>query len=107
MRATDRYEAQRAGLGVTFVTKTRGALGRIAAHLQPHAPAYLDIRKAVLPKVPYVILDREEPGEVIVVSVFHTSRGPLHLEVEGLTHRCSGPGPPPGGREFRRSPLTA
>ena len=54
--ATDRYEAQKDGLGVTFVTRIREALDRIAADPQLHAPVYLDLRKAVVPKSPYVIL---------------------------------------------------
>ncbi len=64
------------GSSSPFVTRIREALDRIAADPQLHAPVYLDIRKAVVPKFPYVILYREEPDEVVVVSVFHTSRDP-------------------------------
>jgi plasmid stabilization system protein ParE len=74
--ATDWYEAQRAGLGVTFVTRIRETLDRIAADPQRHAPVYLDIRKATVPKFPYVVLYREEPSKVVVISVFHTARDP-------------------------------
>ena len=74
--AIDWYEAQRAGLGTKFATRIREVLDRIAADPQRHAPVYLDVRKVLVPKFPYAILYREEPGEVIVVSVFHTSRDP-------------------------------
>lgn len=74
--AADWYEAQRAGLGVTFVARIREVLGKVSSDPQLHATIYLDIRKAVVPKFPYVVLYREEPGEVVVVSVFHTSRDP-------------------------------
>jgi toxin ParE1/3/4 len=73
--AADWYENQRAGLGVASVAKVRQVLDRIADDPRLHAPVYLDIRKAVVPKFPFVILYREEPDEV-VVSVFHTSRDP-------------------------------
>ena len=74
--ATDWYEARRAGLGVTFVTRVREVIDGVADDPQLHMSVYLDIRRAVVPKFPYVILYREEPGEVVVVSVFHTSRNP-------------------------------
>lgn len=74
--ATDWYERQQAGLGTTFVVRIRETLNRIAANPQLHAPVYQDIRRAVVPKFPYVILYREEQGEIIVISVFHTSRDP-------------------------------
>jgi toxin ParE1/3/4 len=74
--ATDWYEKQRAGLGTTFVTRTRAVLDRIADDPLRHAPVYLDVRKVLVAKFPYVVLYREELGEVIVVSVFHTSRDP-------------------------------
>ena len=33
-------------------------------------------RKAVVSRFPYVVLYREEAGEVVVISVFHTARDP-------------------------------
>jgi toxin ParE1/3/4 len=74
--AADWYEEQRAELSTKFVRRIREVLDRITADPQRHAPVYLDIRKVLVPHFPYVILYREEPGEVIVVSVFHTSRDP-------------------------------
>ena len=74
--ATDWYEQQWAGLGVTFVARVRDVLGRITTDPQRHATVYLDVRKVLVPKFPYVVLYREEPNEVLVISVFHTSRDP-------------------------------
>jgi plasmid stabilization system protein ParE len=74
--AADRYELQQAGLGVDFVARVREVLRRIAANPQLHAPICRDVRKAVVKRFPYIVLYREEAGEVIVVSVFHTSRDP-------------------------------
>jgi plasmid stabilization system protein ParE len=75
-QATNWYEEKRANLGRTFVAGIREVLNQIAAEPQRHAAVYLDIRKALVPKFPYVILYREEPNEIVVISVFHTSRDP-------------------------------
>jgi toxin ParE1/3/4 len=74
--ASDWYEQQRLGLGTTFVTRVHEVLNRIAANPQLHAPVYLDIRQAIVPRFPYVVLYREDSGEVVVIAVFHTSRDP-------------------------------
>jgi toxin ParE1/3/4 len=74
--AADWYEQQRAGLGVDFVKAVREVLNRIAANPRLHGVVYQDVRKAVVKRFPYVVLYREEPGEVIVISVFHSSRDP-------------------------------
>jgi plasmid stabilization system protein ParE len=74
--AADLYEQQRAGLGVDFVARVREVLQRISNNPQLHAAVYQDVRKAVVRKFPYVVLYREEPGEVVVISVFHTARDP-------------------------------
>lgn len=75
-QAADWYEDRRPGLGGTFVAGVRAALDRIAADPARHAVIYRDIRKSPVPKFPYIILYREEPGAILVVSVFHTSRNP-------------------------------
>ena len=74
--AADWYEQQKAGLGADFVARIREVLDRIAANPRMHAVVYQDVRKAVVRRFPYVVLYREEAGEVIVVSVFHTARDP-------------------------------
>ena len=74
--AADWYEQKQAGLGVDFVAKVREVFDRIAANPALHAKVYHDVRKAVVARFPYLVLYREEPGEVLVISVFHTSRDP-------------------------------
>jgi plasmid stabilization system protein ParE len=74
--ATDWYERQRVGLGTKFVDRVREALGLITGAPERHAMAYLDIRKVLVPKFPYVVLYRDDADEVLVISVFHTSRDP-------------------------------
>jgi plasmid stabilization system protein ParE len=74
--AADWYEQQRAGLGVDFVARVREVLDRIAANPQLHAAVYGDVRKGVVRRFPYVVLYKEEAGEVVVIAVFHTARDP-------------------------------
>ncbi len=81
--AVDWYELQRPGLGLDFLTKVRSVLTTIAANPALHAPVYADIRRARVPRYPYVVLYREEPDEVILISVFHTSRNPSIWQSRG------------------------
>lgn len=74
--AADWYEQQQAGLGIDFVDRVRTVLHRIASDPGLHRAVYGDVRKAAVTRFPYVVLYREEPGEVIVISVFHTARDP-------------------------------
>jgi plasmid stabilization system protein ParE len=74
--AVDWYEQQRPGLGPAFLDRVRDVLGRIAANPQLHATVYQDVRKAVVPTFPYVVLYKEDAGEVVVIAVFHTARDP-------------------------------
>lgn len=75
-QATDWYEQRRAGLGVDFVARVREVLDRVAANPRIHAAVYGDVRKAKVNRFPYVVIYREEPGEVVVIALFHTSRNP-------------------------------
>jgi plasmid stabilization system protein ParE len=74
--AADWYEQKQPGLGVDFVARVRDVINRIAALPQLHATVYQDVRRAVVPRFPYIVLYREEAGEVVVITVFHTSRDP-------------------------------
>jgi toxin ParE1/3/4 len=74
--AVDWYKQRRASLGSRFFAQVQAAFNRIAANPQLHAPVYGPVPKARVRQFPYIVLYREEPGEVIVISVFHTSRDP-------------------------------
>jgi plasmid stabilization system protein ParE len=75
-QAADWYEQKQAGLGIDFIAKVREVLKRIAANPRLHGVVYQDVRKAFVPRFPYVVLYQEEAGEVVVVAVHHTSRDP-------------------------------
>jgi toxin ParE1/3/4 len=74
--ATDWYERQRTGLEVDFVAEVRAVRNRIAVNPRIHGTIHGDVRKAVVRRFPYLILDREGVGEVVVIAVFPTSRDP-------------------------------
>jgi toxin ParE1/3/4 len=74
--AADWYEQRQAGLGVAFVARVREVLQRLSANPQLHAVSYQDVQKAIVRQFPYVVLYREEAGEVLVISIFHTARDP-------------------------------
>ena len=74
--AADWYEGKWRGLGLDFVRRVREVLIRIAANPRLHAKVYREVRKAIVTRFPYIILYQEEPDEVLVISIFHTSRDP-------------------------------
>lgn len=70
------YEKARRGLGRDFLTRVREVLRRISLNPRLHAVVYQDVRKALVARFRYVVLYREDPSGVIVISIFHTSRDP-------------------------------
>ncbi|MBL8867531.1 MAG: type II toxin-antitoxin system RelE/ParE family toxin [Gemmataceae bacterium] len=74
--AADWYEQQRTGLGDDFVAEVESVIARISANPLLHAKVYGDVRKAVVKRFPYIVLYLVEPTEIVIVSVFHTSRNP-------------------------------
>lgn len=74
--AANWYEQRQTGLGVKFVARIRTVLDRISNNPRMHGIVQDDVRKAVVTRFPYIVLYREEAGEVLIISVFHTSRDP-------------------------------
>jgi hypothetical protein len=83
--ATDRYEQQRPGLGATFVARVREVFGRIAADPRRHPAVYLDVRKTLVRKFPYVVLYRGGTGRGRRHLGIAYVEGSLDLEVPSLT----------------------
>jgi toxin ParE1/3/4 len=61
---------------VDFIARVREVLQRAAGNPKQFGVVYQDVRKAVVRRFPYIVLYREDPGEVVVIAVFHTSRNP-------------------------------
>jgi toxin ParE1/3/4 len=74
--AADWYEDRRPGLGGTFVAAVQRVLDR-AGNLPDYYPVVrVGVREGLVTGFPYAVYYREEPGRVVVFSVFHTSRDP-------------------------------
>jgi toxin ParE1/3/4 len=74
--AADWYEQQKPGLGAVFTARVDEAITRVAANPQMHAIVFGEMRKALVRGFPYVVYYVERPGELVIMSVFHTSRDP-------------------------------
>ncbi len=74
--AVNWYEDRQRGVGTRFFNEVQKVFQRIAANPQLHATVHGPVRKAAVRRFPYIVLYREEAEEVIVISVFHTSRNP-------------------------------
>ncbi len=72
----DWYEQRRAGLGPAFTEAVQRVLEQIAAQPALHPQVYQDVREALVPGYPFCVYYREEPGQVVVLSIFHTARDP-------------------------------
>ena len=76
----DFYEGRRPGLGERFADAVQVVLDRIAGQPRLHATVFGDVRKAVVQGFPYCVYYREEPLQVRVLAVFHTSRDPSNWQ---------------------------
>jgi|ERR1019366_9211193 plasmid stabilization system protein ParE len=74
--AIEWYAKQQKGLGKRFTAAVKQVLRRLRAMPNIHAIAAKDIRRALVKDFPYVVLYRVIGDDVIVVSIFHTSRNP-------------------------------
>ena len=75
--AADWYEGQRAGLGTAFTAAIRQLLVDLGTWPEAHPEVHDDVREALVPRYPYAIYYRADPGQVTVLAVFHTLRQQL------------------------------
>ena len=74
--AAEWYEDCVDGLGDDFTDHIKAIFRRVAANPRIHQKVFRDVRRAVVKRFPYVVLYQESNSEVLVISVFHTSRDP-------------------------------
>lgn len=74
--AFDWYENERPGFGVEFDASVRETFDRIVARPRLYQVVLADIRRAPVRRFPYLIFYRVEPEQIVVISVFHSSRDP-------------------------------
>ena len=75
------YESQREGLGHEFRAAIEQYFQRIADKPERFPEVRGEVRRAVvLRRFPFVIHFLIEPGRIVILSVFHTSRDPAQLK---------------------------
>jgi len=74
--AYDWYEGRRADRGDAFADEVRKVFDRIGGMPRLHAVGFGEVRMAVVRGFPYCVYYREEPSQVRVLAVFHSSRDP-------------------------------
>lgn len=74
--AADWYEQRQLGLGPRFTRAVQRVLDRVARQPDFYPIVWRDVREALVRGFPYCVYYREEPRQVLVVSVFHTARDP-------------------------------
>jgi len=78
--AANFYENRQTGLGTRFTLAVNAVLDGVANNPKMHAVALDDARKAVVRGFPYCVYYREEGENVVILSVFHTSRDPAEWQ---------------------------
>jgi toxin ParE1/3/4 len=74
--AYDWYETRQPGLGDEFTTEIRRVLNEIAADPKKYPVVWGTVREALADRFPYCIYYRVRKANIVVLSVFHTSRDP-------------------------------
>ena len=74
--AYDWNETQQVNLGELFLTALNDCFKRIQLHPKAHSKIKKQYRQARVRKFPYVVIYEIIRNEIIVFSVFHTSRNP-------------------------------
>lgn len=70
------YESRRPGLGNEFLASLRERLETVRDFPESCPVIYRGIRRAVVPRFPYVVFYVVQPTRVAVLAVLHQSRNP-------------------------------
>jgi len=74
--AFDWYDVRNTAKALQFAEAVLAVFTSIGAQPRAHAVVHKDVRKALVQGFPYCVYYFEEPQQVVVISVFHTSRDP-------------------------------
>lgn len=70
------YEEQQKGLGDIFLAKLDEALQKLASNPVLYSIAFKSYRQVAIQRFPYVVVYEIDKKDVIIYSIFHTSRQP-------------------------------
>ena len=71
-----RYDLQRAGLGMQFVTEINRVIDLASTYPERFPIKHLEIRCAQVRRFPYSVYFHAEATRIVVLSVFHARRNP-------------------------------
>lgn len=71
-----RYDLQRAGLGMQFVSEIDRVIDLASTYPERFPIKHLEIRCAQARRFPYSVYFRSEATRIVVLSVFHARRNP-------------------------------
>ena len=74
--ASDWYEQRQSGLGEALTAAIQQVLDQITSQPDFYPTVLQDIREALVSGYPFCIYYRVEPGQIVILSVFHTARDP-------------------------------
>jgi len=77
------YEDRRPGLGAQFITEIDRAVDLAARHPDRFPFKHREIRCVQARRFPYSIFYRVEPGQIVVLGVFHGRRDPEIWKARG------------------------
>jgi toxin ParE1/3/4 len=70
------YAKEKKGRGRKFAEAVKQVLKRLRKMPKAHTVVMKDVRRALVPGFPYIVLYRVTDDEVVIISIFHTSQDP-------------------------------
>ncbi|MBX2998399.1 MAG: type II toxin-antitoxin system RelE/ParE family toxin [Caldilineaceae bacterium] len=74
------YEAQREGLGESFLLSIEAASAAIQRSPEAYPVVHKHVRRALIRRFPFGIFYLVEPEQVVVIAVLHVRRDPKHWQ---------------------------
>lgn len=83
IEAAARYEAQRPGLGATFITEIERCVASAAEQPLAYPVVHNDTRRVTAKRFPFSVYFRLEARRIVVLAVFHGRRSPVVWQSRG------------------------
>ena len=80
LEAAAYYERQAQGLGLNFYDQVEKATIEISCGPETWPVVFKTTRKHVIDRFPFFLLYRDDPEEIVIQAVMHTSRNPTRWQ---------------------------
>jgi len=74
--ASNWYDEQRAGFGAAFAARVQDVLDLIVDRPELYPRIFLDVRRAIVRRFPYLVYYQVEVERIVVLAILHGSRDP-------------------------------